>query len=114
MELFEALRSRSSVRDYLPVPLSPRELEGLQEAALLAPTSLNLQEQKFDPHQAPEEEQPPADEPDDFSDINSAAVRTALENGEPSAFVNQVMQDVERAAAAQETAPDGQALFPFE
>ena len=45
MELFEALRSRSSVRDYLPVPLSPRELEGLQEAALLAPTSLNLQEQ---------------------------------------------------------------------
>ena len=54
MELFEALRSRSSVRDYLPVPLSPRELEGLQEAALLAPTSLNLQEQKFffvtDPH----------------------------------------------------------------
>ena len=47
MELFEALRSRSSVRDYLPVPLSPRELEGLQEAALLAPTSLNLQEQKF-------------------------------------------------------------------
>ncbi len=54
MELFEALRSRSSVRDYLPVPLSPRELEGLQEAALLAPTSLDLQEQKFffvtDPH----------------------------------------------------------------
>ena len=71
----------------------------------------NLQEQKFDAHQAPEEEQPPADEPDDFNDIDPAAVRAALESGEPSAFVNQVMRDVEQIAAAQETAPDGQALF---
>lgn len=47
MELFEALRSRSSVREYLPTPLTDRELELLREAALLAPTSLNLQEQKF-------------------------------------------------------------------
>ena len=59
------------------------------------------------------QEAAPQDEPDDFSDIDPAAVRAALESGEPSAFVNHVMQDVEQAAAAQETAPDGQALFPF-
>lgn len=47
MEVFDALRTRSSVRDYLPDPLTPAELERLQEAALLSPTSLNLQEQLF-------------------------------------------------------------------
>lgn len=55
----------------------------------------------------------PQEKPDDFSDIDPAAVRAALESGEPSAFVNKVMQDVEQIAAAQETAPDGQVLFPF-
>lgn len=47
MEVFEALRTRSSVRDYLPNPLTQEELARLQEAALLSPTSLNLQEQLF-------------------------------------------------------------------
>ena len=73
----------------------------------------NLREQKFDPHQSPAEEQPQADDPDDFSDIDPAAVRAALESGEPSAFVNQVIQDAEQAAAAQDSAADGQVLFPF-
>ena len=59
------------------------------------------------------QEAAPQDEPEDFSDIDPAAVRAALESGEPSAFVNKVLQDVERIADAQETAPDGQALFPF-
>lgn len=68
----------------------------------------NLHEQKFDPCQGPEEEKPSADGPDDFSDIDTAAIRAALESGEPSAFVNQVMRDVEQAAAAQDGAPDGQ------
>lgn len=47
MELFEALRTRSSVREYRSDPIPPEKLERLKEAALLAPTSLNLQEQKF-------------------------------------------------------------------
>lgn len=47
MEVFEALRTRSSVRDYREEPVPPEKLLALQEAALLAPTSLNLQEQTF-------------------------------------------------------------------
>ena len=45
------------------------------------------------------EPEQPEEEPDDFSDIDVDAVRAALESGEPSAFVAQVMQDVERIAA---------------
>ena len=47
MELFEAMRARSSVREYRDEPIPPEKIAALQQAALLAPTSLNLQEQKF-------------------------------------------------------------------
>ena len=47
MELFEAMRARSSVREYRDEPIPPGKIAALQQAALLAPTSLNLQEQKF-------------------------------------------------------------------
>lgn len=41
-------------------------------------------------------------EEDDFSDINPAEVRAALESGEESPFIRQVMADVERIAAEEE------------
>ena len=47
MELFEAMRTRCSVRDYREEPLTADQLKLLAEAALRAPTSLNLQQQKF-------------------------------------------------------------------
>ena len=47
MEVFEALRTRASVRDFLPAPIPAEALEKLKEAALCAPTSLNLQQQRF-------------------------------------------------------------------
>lgn len=47
MELFKTMRTRCSVREYRDEPLTEAELEQLAEAALLAPTSLNLQQQKF-------------------------------------------------------------------
>lgn len=47
MEVFEAMRTRASVRDFRPDPIGRGQMEKLKEAALLAPTSLNLQEQKF-------------------------------------------------------------------
>lgn len=47
MELFEAMRARSSVREYRAEPIPPEKIAALREAALLAPTSLNLQDQKF-------------------------------------------------------------------
>lgn len=47
MEVFEALRTRSSVREYRDEPIPEDKLERLKQAALLAPTSLNLQEEKF-------------------------------------------------------------------
>ena len=47
MEVFEALRTRVSVRDFLPEPIPAEKLEKLKEAALCAPTSLNLQQQRF-------------------------------------------------------------------
>lgn len=37
---------------------------------------------------------------DDFSDIDTATVRAALESGEPSAFVARVMRDVSRLEAS--------------
>lgn len=43
----------------------------------------------------------PAETEDDFSDINPAEVRAALESGEASAFVAQVIADVQRIAAAE-------------
>ena len=47
MEVFEAMRTRASVRDFRPDPIGRGQMEKLKVAALLAPTSLNLQEQKF-------------------------------------------------------------------
>ena len=47
MEVFEALKERSSVRDYRSEPVGACELMKLKEAALLAPTSLNLRDQYF-------------------------------------------------------------------
>ena len=47
MELFEVMRTRCSVRDYREEPLTADQLKLLAEAALRAPTSLNLQQQKF-------------------------------------------------------------------
>lgn len=47
MEIFEALRCRASVRDFLPRKIEQEKLEKLKQAALCAPTSLNLQQQQF-------------------------------------------------------------------
>lgn len=47
MEVFEALRTRASVRDFLPRAIESEKIEKLKEAALCAPTSLNLQQQRF-------------------------------------------------------------------
>ena len=54
-----------------------------------------------------EEDEP--DEADDFSDIDPELIRMSLESDEPSPFVEQVMADVERLAAAEqepETEPE--------
>lgn len=45
---------------------------------------------------------------DDFSYINPAEVRAALESGEPSAFVAQVISDVQRIAEAEQNTEDAQ------
>lgn len=47
MDVFEAMRERCSVRDYSPKPVTPEQLALLEEVALRAQTSLNLQQQKF-------------------------------------------------------------------
>lgn len=47
MEVFEALRRRASVRDFLPRPIEREKIELLRQAAMCAPTSLNLQQQRF-------------------------------------------------------------------
>ena len=61
----------------------------------------NIQEQRFSPDVYEHSEGDETDADDDFSDINPAEVRAALEAGKTggSAFVNQVIADVERIAA---------------
>lgn len=49
---------------------------------------------------------------DDFSDINPAEVRAALESGEASAFVAQVIADVQRIAEAEQPIDDTQEGAP--
>ena len=44
------------------------------------------------------------EELDDFADVDTAAVREALEQGKPSPFVEQVMEDVAQIAAVQDAA----------
>ena len=43
MELMEAIRTRRSVRDYLPDPVTDEQLAAVLEAAQLAPTACNNQ-----------------------------------------------------------------------
>lgn len=52
------------------------------------------------------------DEADDFSDIDPELIRMSLESDEPSPFVEQVMADVERLAAAEQEPESEQELKP--
>jgi len=47
MELMDALRERRAVRDFADKPLSEKEIRGLIEAAVLAPSAMNLQPWTF-------------------------------------------------------------------
>ena len=61
----------------------------------------NIQEQRFSPDAYERDEEGESGAEDDFSDINPEEVRAALEAGKTggSAFVDQVIADVERIAA---------------
>jgi len=47
MELYEAIKTRRSVRKYQKTPVSPDKLKRILEAARLAPSACNLQPWKF-------------------------------------------------------------------
>ena len=47
MEVFEAIRTRRSIREYLPKPIEPEKLEKVAEAFRLAPSARNLQNWKL-------------------------------------------------------------------
>jgi nitroreductase len=47
MDVHEAIRSRNSVREYLPTPVPEESLTKVLEAARLAPSSSNRQEWRF-------------------------------------------------------------------
>ena len=54
MELFDAIRTRRSVRSFRPDPVAPDLLEALVEAARWAPSGLNNQPWRFHIVQSPE------------------------------------------------------------
>ncbi len=47
MDVMEAIRTRKSVRAYLPVPVEDQKLNAVLEAARLAPSAANRQEWRF-------------------------------------------------------------------
>jgi nitroreductase len=47
MDIYEAIRTRKSVRSYLPKPVEDDKLERILEAARLAPSASNRQEWRF-------------------------------------------------------------------
>ena len=47
MELFEAIRTRRSIRKYAPGDVSPEDLETILRAAMMAPSAGNAQPWRF-------------------------------------------------------------------